>query len=146
MLTLKGKTVNASPKPSDAAPVMRANTNHGTTGRLFQMAAKFELKNSTNDQYHFNLKAANGEVILSSETYTTKSSALGGIESVRINAPLDERYERKVSGRDEPYFVLLAANGEPLGRSEMYSSTAAMESGITSVKTNAPDVTVDDQI
>jgi len=109
------------------------------------MAAKFELKNSTNGQFHFNLKAGNGEVILSSETYTTKSGALGGIESIRINAPLDERYERKVSAKEEPYFVLLAANGEPLGRSEMYSSTAAMESGITSVKTNATDATVDDQ-
>jgi len=77
--------------------------------------------------------------------YTTKNSALGGVESVRMNAQLGKRYERKFSGKDEPYFVLLAANGEPLGRSEMYSSIAAMESGITSVKTNAPDATVDDQ-
>jgi uncharacterized protein YegP (UPF0339 family) len=109
------------------------------------MSAKFELKKSITDQYHFNLKAENGEVVLSSAMYTTKSGAQEGIRSVRVNAPLVERYERKFSLKDEPYFVLLAANGEPLGRSEMYSSNAAMESGITSVKTNAPDATVDDQ-
>jgi uncharacterized protein YegP (UPF0339 family) len=109
------------------------------------MAAKFELMKSTTGQYHFSLKAGNEEVIFSSEMYTTKSGAESGIESIRNNAQRDELYERKVSVKSEPYFVLKAANGEPLGRSEMYSSTAAMENGITSVKTNAPDATVDDQ-
>ena len=107
------------------------------------MAGKFELK-STHDKYHFTLKAGNGEPILNSEQYETKAGANGGIESVQTNAPLDERYERKTSGGGEPYFVLKAKNGEPLGRSEMYSSTAAMEGGIDSVKKNAPDATVSD--
>src|SRR5262245_62079958 len=115
-----------------------ASTYNNAIWRSLQMAAKFELKKSTNSQFHFNLRAGNGEVILSSEMYTSESGALSGIESVQRNAPLDERYERKVSVNDEPYFILLAANGEPLGRSEMYSSNAAMENGITSVKTNAP--------
>jgi len=109
------------------------------------MAAKFELKKSTTGQYHFNLKAENGEVILSSEMYQSKDGAEVGIESVSNNAALDERYERKISAKDEPYFVLKAANGEPLGRSEMYSTTAAMENGIASVKANAPEAMVDDQ-
>ncbi len=51
------------------------------------MAAKFELKKTSNDQYHFTLKAGNGEVIAQSERYTKKDSALNGIESVRKNAP-----------------------------------------------------------
>ena len=109
------------------------------------MAAKFELKKSTTGQYYFNLKAENGEVILSSEMYQSKEGAEGGIESVSNNAALDERYERKVSVKDEPYFILKAANGEPIGRSEMYSTTAAMENGIASVKANAPEAMVDDQ-
>jgi uncharacterized protein len=92
-----------------------------------KMAGKFELKKSVNNQYYFNLKAGNGEPILSSETYTTKTGAENGIASVRKNAPLDERYERKLSARNEPYFVLKGANGEPLGKSEMYSTVAARE-------------------
>lgn len=108
------------------------------------MAGKYELKKSSNGQFFFNLKAGNGEKILTSEMYKTKSSAEGGIESVRKNAPTDGRYERKTSTGGQPYFVLKAANGEPLGRSETYSSTSAMENGIESVKKNAPDAKVED--
>ena len=108
------------------------------------MAGKFELKKSSNGQYHFNLKAGNGEIILSSEMYTTKSGAENGIESVKKNAPLDERYEKKTSSKGQPYFILKAANGETIGQSEMYSSTTARDNGIESVKKNAPDAIIED--
>jgi hypothetical protein len=61
------------------------------------MAAKFVLKRSTNGKYHFNLQAANGEVIATSALYESKASAEKGIESVRVNAPraeLDDRCEQ----------------------------------------------------
>ncbi len=45
----------------------------------------------------FNLRAGNGQVILTSERYTTKAAALNGIESVRTNAPVDDRYEWRVA-------------------------------------------------
>lgn len=109
------------------------------------MSAQFQLTKSTSGKYHFNLKAGNGEVILSSETYETKPAAQNGIQSVKANAPLNERYERKTSVKNEPYFVLKAANHEPIGRSEMYSSTAAMENGLESVQRNAPGAGTDDQ-
>ncbi len=76
---------------------------------------------------------------MSSESYETKQGAEKGIESVRKNAADDKRYERKTAKNDEAFFVLKAGNGEPLGRSETYSSTSAMENGIESVKKNAPD-------
>jgi len=106
--------------------------------------AKFEVKKSKNDKFLFNLKAGNGEVILTSEMYEAKASALAGIESVRTNAPNDQGYERKTSSKDQPYFVLKASNGQVIGQSEMYSSTSAMEGGIASVKKNAPDAAVVD--
>ncbi len=102
------------------------------------MAGKFEIKISTNGKYHFNLKSGNGQIILSSEMYETKSAADNGIESVKKNAPDDNRYERRASSKGDPYFILKAGNSQEIGRSEMYSSTAAMENGIESVKTNAP--------
>src|SRR5262245_7108126 len=108
------------------------------------MAAKFELKNAPQGQFHFNLKAGNGEVILSSELYKAKAGAQGGIDSVKANAANDARYERKDSSGKQPYFVLKAANGEALGRSQMYSSAATMEKGIESVKANAPSAAVED--
>ena len=108
------------------------------------MSAKFEIKKSKNEKFLFNLKAGNGEVILSSEMYEAKVSALTGIESVRTNAPNDQRYERKTSAKGDPFFVLKAANGQVVGQSEMYSSTSAMEGGIASVKKNAPDAVIVD--
>ena len=108
------------------------------------MAGKFELKKSTSGQFMFNLKAGNNQVILTSELYQEKASAQNGIESVRNHAGDDANYERKASKKDEPYFVLKARNGQVIGKSEMYSSTTAMESGIASVKTNGPGASVVD--
>ncbi|MAL95616.1 MAG: hypothetical protein CME40_11115 [Haliea sp.] len=108
------------------------------------MAGKYELKTSTSGKYMFNLKAGNGQVILTSQLYESKAAAENGIESVRTNSPDDNRYERKVSKSNEPYFVLKAANGQIIGNSEMYSGNAAMENGIQSVKTNGPTAPLED--
>lgn len=109
------------------------------------MASKFVLSQAKNGQFMFNLKAGNGETILTSELYTGKDGARGGIESVRKNAGIEARYERRTSSNGNPYFVLKAGNGEEIGRSETYSSTGAMEDGIQSVMKNAPDAqTVDE--
>jgi uncharacterized protein YegP (UPF0339 family) len=108
------------------------------------MAAKFELKQTEGGQFMFNLKAGNGQIIFTSQRYQTKASAKGGIESVRKRAAADANFERKTSAGDQPYFVLKASNGQIIGQSEMYSSAAAMEKGIESVKANAADAKVVD--
>ena len=109
------------------------------------MAGKFVLKKSTNGQYHFSLKAGNGETILKSELYTTKASAENGIASVRTNAPNDGRYERKPGTGGQFMFNLKAGNNQIIGTSETYTSAAGRDNGIESVKTHAPTATVDDQ-
>ncbi len=106
------------------------------------MAGKFELKQLKNEQYLFNLKASNGQIILTSEQYKSKSGALNGIESVRKNAPEEGQYETKTASNGEPYFVLKAKNHEIIGKSETYSSDAALKNGIQSVMKNAPDAEV----
>ena len=109
------------------------------------MAAKFVIKKSSDGQFRFNLKAGNGETILTSELYKAKASALNGIESIKKNAPLDGRYERKIDKAGHPRFNLKAANGEVIGSSESYSSESAREGGIESVKANAPTAITDDE-
>ena len=105
---------------------------------------KFVIKKSSNGQFYFSLKAGNGEIILTSETYATKSGAQNGIESTRTNSQIDSRYDRQIAANNQYYFVLRAANYEKIGRSEMYTSSSAMETGIASVKANAPSATVED--
>lgn len=104
----------------------------------------YELKKTQNGKYMFNLKAANHEVILTSEVYEQKASALAGIESVRKNGPAAANYELKTSASKEPYFVLKAANQQVIGKSEMYSSEAAAKNGIASVQKNCTSTEVKD--
>jgi len=98
----------------------------------------FELKNKEGSGYHFALKAKNGQVILSSEVYNSKSAAENGITSIKKNALEDVRYERKTATNGKFFFNLKAANGQVIGSSQMYSSESGMENGISSVKENAP--------
>jgi uncharacterized protein YegP (UPF0339 family) len=109
------------------------------------MAAKFGLKQGGGGQFMFNLKEENGEVILTSELYKEKRSAIAGIDSVKANAGDDTRYERKTAKNGQAFFVLTATNGQTIGKSEMYSSVSAMENGIESVKNNGPVAEVDDR-
>ena len=109
------------------------------------MAGKFELKKSKNDKYFFSLLAGNGQIILTSEMYESKASAVNGIESVKKNSPDDARYERLTGKNDAPYFVLKAGNHQVIGNSQMYASESSRDNGIASCKTNGPTAAVDDQ-
>ncbi|HHH0386626.1 TPA: YegP family protein [Yersinia enterocolitica] len=104
----------------------------------------YEIKKAKNGQYHFNLKASNGEIILTSEMYASKASAENGISSVQSNSPLESQYELKHNTKNEPYFVLKAKNHQIIGVSESYSSEAAAKNGIASVMKNGPTTIIKD--
>ncbi|PTS94176.1 hypothetical protein DBR27_17970 [Flavobacterium sp. HMWF030] len=106
---------------------------------------KFVITKRTNGEFQFNLKAGNGQTILTSEGYTTKAACLNGVESVKVNSQDDSRFDRREASNGKPYFNLRASNGQIIGSSEMYESVAARDSGVNSVKANAPDAIVDDQ-
>lgn len=105
----------------------------------------FVVKTGKDGQFRFNLKAGNGQIILTSEGYTTKAACLNGVESVQTNSQDDSRYERKTSTNGKPFFNLRAKNSQVIGTSELYESTAAMENGIESVKKNAPDAKISEE-
>jgi uncharacterized protein YegP (UPF0339 family) len=100
------------------------------------MAGKFELKKSKNDKFFFNLLAGNGQIILTSEMYESKASALNGIASVQKNSPDDKRYARLEGKNKAPYFTLKAGNHQVIGQSQMYDSEKSRDGGIKSCQTN----------
>lgn len=106
------------------------------------MAGKFEIKSGKTGKFRFNLKASNGQVILSSEAYNTAAAAKSGAASVAKNAGNAKRFERKKAKDGSPYFVMKAANGEVIGKSEMYKTAKAMENGIASVAKHAPGAAI----
>ncbi|MEB6676450.1 YegP family protein [Acinetobacter haemolyticus] len=108
------------------------------------MAGWFEVSQASDGQYRFVLKAGNGEVILTSELYKAKASAMNGIASVQKNSPDDARYERLTAKNDKPYFNLKAANHQIIGTSQMYASEQSRDQGIESVKQNGSSETIKD--
>ena len=108
------------------------------------MPGKFEIKRAKDGEYYFDLLAGNNEIILTSELYKAKASAKNGIQSVKKNSQLDERFLRKQGKNGKPFFVLKARNHEVIGRSQMYDSERGREGGVTSVKNNAPAANVED--
>jgi uncharacterized protein YegP (UPF0339 family) len=106
---------------------------------------KFVISKRKNGEFQFNLLAGNGQVILASEGYASKPSCVNGVRSVMKNAADARRFESKVAKNGKFHFNLKAGNGQVIGTSEMYESSASCENGIASVKKNAPGATIDDQ-
>lgn len=106
--------------------------------------ARFEVYTGGNDEFYFRLVAANGEKILASEGYTSKAGCMNGIESVKKNAPLDERYRKETASDGRSYFKLVAGNNETVGTSQMYKSEDSRDHGIEAVKKAAPDAPVEE--
>lgn len=113
--------------------------------------SKFLLR-ETASGVKFDLLATNGQVILTSEVYTSRAAALKGIASIRLNAPnaklenqteegwkslRNPKFELYLDRAGEYRFRLKARNGKIVGISEGYSSKAGCLNGIESVKKNA---------
>ncbi len=106
---------------------------------------KFVVTTRKNGEFQFNLKAGNGQVILASEGYSSKTSCMNGIESVKKNSADESKFEKKVSSNGKFFFNLKATNGQIIGTSEMYESEASRNKGIASVKENAPGASVTEE-
>ena len=117
---------------------------------------KFVIR-ETKTGIKFDLKAGNGEVIATSEVYTSESACRNGIASVQKNAPVAavenqtvEGFEKAKCPKFEMYvdkagefrFRLKATNGQVIAVSEGYKAMASCLNGIESVKKNAVDAPV----
>ena len=101
--------------------------------------AKFEVYQSgQKEEFRFRLKADNGQIILSSEGYTTKASCLNGIESVKKNSADPKRFNTTKTPTGLFRFAITATNNQIIGTSQNYKSESGCENGIKSVMNNAP--------
>lgn len=118
---------------------------------------KFVVK-ATKIGFVFNLKAGNGEVIATSEVYTTEAACMKGVESVRKNAAeakledqtvaevatvTNPKFEMYTDKAGEFRFRLKARNGEIIAVSEGYKAKVSCLNGIDSVRRNAPSAAVE---
>ena len=108
------------------------------------MASKFVVKKARGGQFMFNLVAKNGRIVLTSETYKTKASALNGIKSVKKHSRADKNFHRAKTRNGGTCFTLKASNGETVGRSQTYAGPSGCTAGIASVKRCAPGGAIED--
>lgn len=121
---------------------------------------KFVIK-KTNTGVKFDLKAGNGEVIATSEVYTTLDACRNGVASVKKNAPAANIEDQTVEGFEtaknpkfeiyqdkagEYRFRLKATNGQIIAVSEGYKAMASCKNGIASVVKNAPEAEVEEKL
>ena len=117
---------------------------------------KFVIKQAKTG-FMFNLKAGNGEIIATSEIYTTLDACKNGIASVQKNAPIaaiedqtakdfqtekNPKFEVYADKRGEFRFRLKAANGQIIAVGESYKAKASCLNGIRSIVKNAPEAAV----
>lgn len=117
---------------------------------------KFVIKPAKNG-FMFNLKAGNGEIIATSEVYTTLKACQNGVASVQKNAPIanledqtkagfetqkNPKFEVYADKRGEFRFRLKAANGEIIAVGEGYKAKASCKNGIKSIIKNAPEAAI----
>lgn len=121
---------------------------------------KFVIKTTKNGGFMFNLKAGNGEIIATSETYNSKDACENGINSVKTNAPVAALEDQTVEGfateknpkfemytdkKGEFRFRLKAKNGQIIATGEGYKAKAGCKNGIESIRKNAPDAAVEEE-
>lgn len=94
------------------------------------IGARFETFKGLDGKYYFHARAANGEIVLQSQSYTSSTSAKNGVASVQTNGASSARYELREASNGQYYFVLKAANGAVIGLGETYASKSNAERGI----------------
>jgi uncharacterized protein len=99
-----------------------------------QTGARFQVFHGLDGAYYFHLRAANGEIVLQSQGYTRRSSAVSGTASVSANGTVASHYQIKDAANGQAYFVLVAGNGQVVGVSETYFSRSNAERGAQTVQ------------
>jgi uncharacterized protein YegP (UPF0339 family) len=110
---------NATRGMTTVAAVVKATVAQGpaTTG-----IAKFEIFKGLDSKYYFDVRALNGEIVLQSQSYTSHAGAKSGAASVQLNGTDATKYSVQPAADGSFYFVLKAANGAIIARSETYVS------------------------
>ena len=120
---------------------------------------KFVIKEAKTG-YMFNLKAGNGEIIATSEVYSSIDACKNGVASVAKNAPVANLEDQTVEGfetmknpkfevyadkRGEFRFRLKATNGQIIAVGEGYKAKASCLKGIESIRKNAPEAKIEEE-
>jgi uncharacterized protein len=121
---------------------VKAVTSYLDKQETLTTGARVEVAVGESGQYHFNVHAKNGEIVLSSESYTTEAAALNGAFAVQAAGTAAASYQILQNSAGGFYFTLTADNGQIVGTSQQYSSKQAAQGGVTSLMSFLPSLRV----
>jgi hypothetical protein len=105
---------------------------------------KFEVFQSPRDKKHyFRLRNNKGEIVMKSQGYSTKRTCINGIESVRKNSQVPERFDAKVAKNGKHHFNIIARNGQVVATSSRWDVQKECKTTMTSVKKAAVKAAVE---
>jgi uncharacterized protein len=104
--------------------------------------ARLEVQQRATGAFHWDVRAASGEIVLSSESYTTEAAAYNGALAAQLAGQARGGYEVRESAAGSFYFVVKAANGHVVGTSELYAARASADAAIASLMGLLPAITV----
>ena len=104
--------------------------------------ARVEVSAGETGKFHFNFFAKNGQIVLSSESYTTDAAAFNGAFAVQAEGVKDSAYTIKQNVAGGFYFTVTALNGQVIGVSQQYTSKQSAQNGIASLKALLPAITI----
>lgn len=113
---------------------VKATTTYLDKAEANTTGARASIEAGATNQFRFNIYSANGQVVLSSESYTTEAAAWNGAFAVQDAATTDANFTVKTATDGRFYFTLTADNGQVVGVSQMYTTKASAQSGVASVK------------
>jgi uncharacterized protein YegP (UPF0339 family) len=100
------------------------------------------LFNEATNKYRFNVHAKNGQIVLSSEQYTTEAAAFNGAFAVQTDGQAPANYTVMQNSAGGYYFNVYALNHQVIGTSQQYTSRESATSAIASMQAFLPTVTV----
>jgi len=105
---------------------------------------KFEVFQSKKDKKHyFRLMNTKGDIVMKSQGYSTKRTCMNGIESVRKNCQVAERFDSQTAKNGKNFFNIVARNGQVVATSSRWDVKRTCTSNMTSVKKGAPKAKVE---
>jgi uncharacterized protein len=121
---------------------VRATTTYLDKQESLKAGARLEVEQGVSGQFHFNFFAKNGQIVLSSESYTDEANAWNGALSVQENGVNSYSYEVKQAASGGFFFNLKAANGEIVGTSQVYTTAESAKSGRDALVTLLPSIDI----
>jgi len=94
----------------------------------------------------FSFVDAEGKMVLKSENYKAKDSAVKGIRSIKKNCTEDKRYLLKESANGMYFFSVKSANGQVVATSALYPDVQDRKDAINQVKINAPGSAIEEYL